>query len=93
MHTKGPWSHGECTPSNQIILPKTFQCIYVPGNSMMFVTGEDIEDNARLIAAAPDLLEAAKDALESLRRLSDTDGAYRVTNISQLQAAIAKAGG
>lgn len=49
--------------------------------------------NAQLIAAAPDLLSAAKDALESLLRLPDTEGAYRVTNISQLRAAIAKAEG
>jgi len=49
--------------------------------------------NARLIAAAPELLEVAKDALESLKRLEDKDGAHRVTNIQQLLAVIAKAEG
>lgn len=47
--------------------------------------------NALLIAAAPDLLSAAKDALESLKRLPNVDGAYRVTNIHQLELAITKA--
>jgi hypothetical protein len=46
--------------------------------------------NARLIA---ELLEAAQDALESLRRLPDTEDAYRVTCIGQLVRAIAKARG
>jgi hypothetical protein len=54
---------------------------------------EEMLPDARLIAAAPDLLQAAKDALESLKRLQDTDGAYRVTNIYQLQSAIRKAVG
>jgi hypothetical protein len=36
----------------------------------------------------PDLLTAAKDALESLKRLPDVDGAYRVTCIAQLEIAI-----
>lgn len=52
---------------------------------------EAMDANARLISAAPDLLSAAMDALESLKRLKDADGAYRVTNISQLQTAIKKA--
>jgi hypothetical protein len=54
---------------------------------------EQQKDNVCLTAAAPDLLSAAKDALESLKRLEDKDGAYRVTNISQLQTAIIKAEG
>jgi hypothetical protein len=58
---------------------------------MTDITIEEAEANARLIAAAPELLQAAKDALESLKRLEDKDGAYRVTNISQLQSAIKKA--
>lgn len=55
-------------------------------------TPKEKEKRARLISAAPDLLSAAMDALESLKRLKDADGAYRVTNISQLQDAIKKAG-
>lgn len=57
------------------------------------ITEANVEANARLIAAAPDLLEAAKDALESLRRLPNGLGAFRVTCMQQLVNAIAKAEG
>jgi hypothetical protein len=52
-----------------------------------------VRANARLIAAAPNLLTALRDALESLRRLPDTEGAYRVSCIAQAEAAIKKAEG
>lgn len=48
--------------------------------------------NPRYREAAYDLVLAAKDALESLQRLPDVDGAYRVTCIHQLKAALVKAG-
>ncbi len=51
------------------------------------------EANARLIAAAPCILAALEDCVESLSRLPDVDGAYRVTCIEQARAAIAKAKG
>jgi hypothetical protein len=47
--------------------------------------------NACLISAALDLYEAAKDAIESLRRLPDVDGAFRISCIQQLERAITKA--
>ncbi len=47
--------------------------------------------NALLIAAAPELLVAARDALQSLARLPDVDGAWRVTCMQQLRSAIEKA--
>lgn len=43
------------------------------------------------VACDSDLLSAAKDALESLKRLTNEPGAYRVTAIRQLEDAIAKA--
>lgn len=46
----------------------------------------------RYQAAAYDLITAAKDALKSLERLPDTEGAFRVTCIQQLKAALIKAG-
>lgn len=42
----------------------------------------------RMHESAPALLEALEDAVESLRRLPDVEGAYRVTCIDQAQAAI-----
>ncbi|MGQ0834994.1 MAG: hypothetical protein ACT4O5_08775 [Gammaproteobacteria bacterium] len=45
----------------------------------------EAQANARLIAAAPDLLEAARDALEELHRVSPSRAAPK------LRAAIAKA--
>ena len=47
--------------------------------------------NVRLIGVAPELLAALKDARESLKRLPDVDGAYRITCIQQADKAIAKA--
>jgi hypothetical protein len=49
------------------------------------------DKDAPLLAAAPDLLAALEDALESLLHLKDAPGAYRVTCISQARAAIARA--
>jgi hypothetical protein len=57
------------------------------------VTDERADADAHLIAAAPDLLKAAEDALELLKRLRNAEGAYRVTCIAQLAAALAKAKG
>ena len=54
MHTKGPWNiskHG--TPDHT---PQ--YGIYTDNNDFCIVKGQDAEANARLIAAAPDLLEA-----------------------------------
>ena len=44
-----------------------------------------------LIEAAPRLLTALKDCVQSLERLPDVDGAYRVTCINQAKQAIANA--
>jgi hypothetical protein len=59
--------------------------------------GQTIQDRQlkvieRAHAAAYDLVMAAKDALNSLQRLPDVDGAYRVTCIQQLKKALLKAG-
>ena len=51
------------------------------------------EAHNALVNNFADLLAAASDALESLRRLPDAPDAYRVTCIAQLESAIAKATG
>ncbi len=51
------------------------------------------QEQCAMHRAAPELLKAAKDALESLRRLHDANGAYRVSCIFQLESAIRHAGG
>lgn len=48
----------------------------------------EVIDNARLIAASPDLLAALVDCAECLKRLPDVDGAYRATCLNQASAAI-----
>ena len=50
-------------------------------------------DYTNLLSAAPDLLAACEDALESLNRLPNVNGAFRVTCIAELKSAIAKAKG
>ncbi len=47
---------------------------------------------APLLAAAPVLFQALRDALESLSRLPDVEGAYRVTCMKQAEMALALAG-
>jgi hypothetical protein len=42
--------------------------------------------------ALPLLVNACADALQSLKRLPDADGAYRITVMQQLQQALALAG-
>ena len=64
------------------------------GDPALWLDGDTLNaTDARLIDAASDLLAASRDALESLRRLPSTPDAYRVTCISQLESAIAKATG
>lgn len=92
-HTPGPWNIGkvseEIFATDENGIPRTI-CQRAEDDEF---EAKPWEANAHLIASAPELLEACKDALESLKRLEDKDGAYRVTNISQLQQAIAKAEG
>jgi len=90
-YTPGPWKVVEHTPESASVRIDE-DCLisgaYLGGESDTLTVA-----NARLIAAAPELLESAKDALESLKRLPNTEGAYRITVIQELQAAIAKAEG
>jgi hypothetical protein len=85
-HTPGPCFHGaiEVYPSNGP----------VPGKARCHRCGSWLTaPNDPVRAAAPDLLAALEDAVESLSRLPNEDGAYRVTCITQGRVAIRKAKG
>lgn len=85
-HTPGPWEISVDTHGNLDI------CMTGAGDMIADLKDcLNAEANASLIAAAPELLEAAKDALQSLKRLSDAEGAYRITVIQELESAIGKA--
>ena len=87
QHTAGPWfsylfdGGWEICPDQVLPLPE-------PGADAIAIVYS--EDNARLIAAAPELLEAAKDALYTLARLPAETLAIPGVSKS-LRVAIAKA--
>lgn len=89
-HTRGPWQLSNATPAGRFVGSSPDGVL---GIAMAFGDTPDEQDaNARLIAAAPDLLEACQAILTLLEQgQADTltlehDGAY-------LRAAIAKAEG
>lgn len=90
-HTPGPWK-AEAGGREPLVLAGLTPVAQV------FALGESIDDaaeeeaNARLIAAAPDLLEALQDALSWIGKLSDWAGAED-PNIERYRTAIAKAEG
>lgn len=86
MHTKGPWFLATSRTG------ETFGAIY-SGTELVATTGYQVrvgstedEDNARLIAAAPEMLEALKAVLTQIEALAPT-----LSTASYARAAIAKA--
>jgi hypothetical protein len=80
-HTPGPWHLGEPTIGNQMVLKS-------PGRSIARVMHcDEAEANARLIAAAPDLLIALARAHNDLLFMEDRDE----RTIDIVRAALAKA--
>jgi len=111
MHTKGPWEHSRMRlgahekdrrsgfvvngpDTNAEDLPIRVCDLRVPCGSGGFNEGKA---NARLIAAAPELLEAMKNALGDLSHIpaecvpDATDRERLITAASGLRAAVAKA--
>ena len=63
QHTPGPWEYNACSHGFFVSAPKyrtSRQRMYVADVSLMSANGEECEANARLIAAAPELLSALK---------------------------------
>lgn len=94
-YTTGPWrieEHG----GTAYILPQIgndgacITSVFIKGNGQN--RSKNLA-NALLIVAAPELLAALEDCVESLSRLPDREGAWRVTSLHQARAAIAKARG
>jgi len=106
-HTPGPWDNSITTKytstGDEIIIP----CVYKQldgGQASMFICemgGNNERDyaNARLIAAAPDMLEAAKLALTELDRIGSDIGfeperyQERIHALDALSRAVRKAEG
>lgn len=90
-YTPGPWYPGITQGGDIAIISKPI------GNQVTIVrtitagaSEEEQRDNAALIAAAPDLLEALQNLLHSLPH-PDSDSAVDPDIVSQAEAAIKKA--
>lgn len=89
-YTKGPWR-----------VSTKPDVMFIHGAGALFIAdlvnnhNPEQEANARLIAAAPELLEALKGAQEELRliRMKDTNAVYNPTIRILMELAIAKAEG
>jgi hypothetical protein len=95
-HTPGPWSVHETT--HQMNFEDTTICrIKFSGQDTDLFIGSPVTNHgdalatAKLIAAAPDLLDAAKEALRLLNALEAGDGSLYPESRKQLIAAINKA--
>ena len=90
-HTPGPWASNEYTTSVSVPL-KAVDCERI-GFSIVFVNGhrgKEAAANARLIAAAPELLEALKEIVDA----ADGAGWEQLDpSFKKARAAIAKATG
>jgi len=86
-HTPAPWEAHTGEDYTVVMLPD--ECT---DNASIAVYGSNDEANARLIAAAPELLEALKKAEEAIREIAEeNDGDYELAD--ELRAVIAKATG
>jgi len=90
-HTPGPWKIGQHLPITSIGWSVT---IAEDGSAIAYVLGDknpELRANARLIAAAPDLLEALDDALHQMKQVCP--GCEQWIDWAQAEAAIARAKG
>jgi hypothetical protein len=93
-HTPGPWETEELKIISQGG-PLIAYANEEPDNDLYPLVGEEVDANARLIAASPDLLAACKDVADIIQggdRL-ETCEPWAQDVISRLRNAIAKAEG
>lgn len=99
QHTPGPWRRSGMAGKNKFTCPaiysaKTDQTVCTLGSPRDGKPFDNAQANARLIAAAPDLLKALKRSAESLRIASETFGSEKLlSDCMHALAAIAKATG
>jgi hypothetical protein len=82
-HTPGPWrfSQDGGEPYWSVAMPLCGGDGYGSGNAMVYTS----ESDARLIAAAPDLLATCKALAHDIRAFQFTDGEYRLSEDSARQ--------
>lgn len=99
-HTPGPWNTVNTRPTDALDLVVVFdadsQCVCSVPKGSSNKPQQERRANARLIAAAPDLLEALQSTYDALcisYPLHSIDNDKRFGILSQARAAIAKATG
>lgn len=99
-HTKGPWEFGPgYEPGDtkfDLFAPGGVQVIAQASYENMWLSAHDATTdaaNARLIAAAPDLLAACQEALTYCEHLKSSMFGVEPSHADQLRAAIRKATG
>jgi len=98
-HTPGPWAIHESAFSSSLVKElhigtptRTAACVYDDCAAGILVRSE-IEANARLIASAPELIEALEAVLPDLEHYVATHGPGPDKRLAIARAAIAKARG
>jgi hypothetical protein len=88
-HTLGPWNAYESDGQTYVesLGPKVTDVCRV----MRHLPFEEVQANAALIAAAPDMLEALKEARFWVARVAESGNASALKSLAQIDAAIAKA--
>ena len=104
-HTPGPWvmktvptSVGHCHkigpfPSTSKYREQVHACVYVDGLGLKPEDAPELLANARLIAAAPELLEALIGAIRKLELWGESENPEFFPELKAARAAIAKAKG
>lgn len=101
-HTPGPWEVSVCSIWDVEVVANGGTVCQINNKGDWFPTGDGVQSgrsgnriaaDARLIAAAPELLEAAKEAREALQPFLTEEPAAEWTAARMLDAAIAKATG
>ncbi len=101
-HTPGPWQLGkngdQCARnhaicSGPVVIAKVYGRGYPAGEGWSPESEADAAFIVRACNSHEELLAALEDCIESLSRLPNLDGAYRITCIAQAQAALTKVKG